>query len=99
LEFAHTLRCLAAERGPFLFHIAETRTLHLRSGSAESFATYVVHVNEAKCSGERYLVSSAVQELNLSLHLPKPGIQTHVGQRSWIGPFDKIAEPPVRESS
>jgi len=57
-EFTQGLKCQAAERVPFLFHIAETRTLHLRSGGPESLATYVVHVIEAKCLGKRYPVRS-----------------------------------------
>jgi hypothetical protein len=82
-EFAHTLRCQVAERGPFLFHIAETRTLHLRSGSAESFATYLVHVNEAKCSGERGIPSAPLcRNWICALTFPKTAFKPNVGQRS-----------------
>ena len=81
-EFIQAQRRQVPETASFLSHVTETRALHLRGGSAESFATYGVHVNEAKCLRERYPISSAVQELDLRLHLPKHGVQTHVGQRS-----------------
>src|SRR5882672_8971391 len=50
-KFAQALGCRFAQRVSFLFHVAETGTLHLLSGSAESFATYVVHLKEAECLG------------------------------------------------
>ncbi len=56
-KFAQALGCQFAQRVSFLFHVAETGTLHLLSGSAESFATYVVHLKEAECLGQWYPTS------------------------------------------
>src|ERR671931_1270715 len=69
------------ERLSFLFGVAEPRTLHLLCGGAESFATDVVHGNEAECLGKRRPVRSHVQELDLRFYCPKHRVQNHLGQR------------------
>src|ERR1035438_10292999 len=79
-KFAQSLRRQITERIFFLCDIAESRPFHLPGGSAESFGTQVVHINEAECLGKWYPVSCAVQELDLCSHFPKHSDQIHCRQ-------------------
>jgi len=81
-KFAQYLRGHVVERFSLRLHITEACTLHLLNGSGESPGTYAVHIEEAERLGQRYPVSSGLQELDAGCDFPKHAIQIHFGLRS-----------------
>ncbi len=73
-EFAQAFRREVAKSISFTVDIAETRTLHLTSGSIESLGTCFIHVEDAKRLSSWYPVSSGSQEFDTRGRYPKHSV-------------------------
>ena len=73
-EFAQAFRGEVAKSISFTVDIAETRTLHLTSGSIESLGTCLIHVEDAKRLSSWYPVSSGSQEFDTRGRYPKHSV-------------------------
>lgn len=73
-DFAQAFRGEVAKSISLTVDIAETRTLHLTSGSIESLGTCLIHVEDAKRLSSWYPVSSGSQEFDTRGRYPKHSV-------------------------